>query len=264
MIYQVFILSFKAILRDKFNIGLLFIAFFFLLIPGISTLSLRQVTPLAITLSLSLSSFILLISTVFLGGTFLWKDIERKNIYSILGMPITRSSYILGKYLGICTFILLISLFLTVLTASVILIATSAYPSPQPIIWSNIFCASAFNFLKYCLLISIAFLFSTVSTSFFLPLFGTITTYLTCSTTQSVFDYIHTEQGQQLPLFSKILAKGFYYTLPNFSAFDLSSHAIYGLPINESTIFLTTIYGITYIVITLSLSCVVFSRRELQ
>lgn len=264
MILQVFIISFKAIIRDKFNLGLLFIAFLFFVIPSISTLSLRQVTPLAITLSLSLTSFILLISAVFLGGTSLWKDIERKNIFSVLGMPITRPSYILGKYMGVCSFLLLVSLILTTLVMSAIWVTAASYPPTRPILWNNILWAIFFGVLKYCLLISIAFLFSAVSTSFFLPLFGTITVYVTCNATQGVYDYIHTDQGQQLSVFATLLVKIFYYTLPNFSAFDLSTQAIYGLAIDTNALLLTSLYGLTYIGIILGLTCVIFSRRELQ
>ncbi|AGF78813.1 hypothetical protein UWK_02273 [Desulfocapsa sulfexigens DSM 10523] len=262
--FSVFLISFKGVLRDKLYQGIVCTAVIFLTIPAASTFSLRQVAALATTLSLSLTSFILLLISVFLGGTSLWKDIERKYVYSTLGMPITRTSYLLGKYFGIIGFVLITALFLAIMTVGAIWFAAAAYPPDRPILWNNIAIAIFFDALKYSLLIAIAFVLSSVSTSFFLPIFGTIATYLAGSATQEVFDYIHTDQGQQLSVVTIQVAKYLYYILPNFSAFDLSSQATYGLTLNSSSLLLITSYGVSYIGIILGIACLLFSQREMQ
>lgn len=262
--YSVLLISFKGILRDKLYQGIVLTTVLFLTIPATSTFSLRQVAALATTLSLSLTSFILLLISVFLGGTSLWKDIERKYVYSALGMPMRRSSYLVGKYLGICGFLFLTACVLGLMAIAAVYFAAAAYPPDKPILWANLGWAILLDGLKYSLLVAVAFMLSTLSTSFFLPIFGTIAVFLAGSATQEVFDYLHTTQGQELPATTIATAKALYFLLPNLSAFDLSTHAIYGLPISTPGLLLVLGYGICYISILLCLACLFFSRRDLQ
>ncbi len=51
-------ITLKGIFRDRVFHGILVTAVLFLIIPSIATLSMRQVTELSLTLSLSLISFI--------------------------------------------------------------------------------------------------------------------------------------------------------------------------------------------------------------
>lgn len=225
----------------------------------------RQVTELAITLSLSLTSFLLLLLAIFLGGTSLWKDLERRYTQSVLGCtPISRTSYVLGKYFGISLFLTLTALLLGGMSLAAIWFTASAYPPDRPLLWQNIAVAVLFDTLKYVLLIAVAFLFSTVSTSFFLPIFGTIATFLAGSATQGVFEYLHTAQGAESTALMKKSALFFYYVLPNFSAFDLKANAIYSLPLDAGGLLLTMAYGMVYIAILLTVTSVLFARRELR
>ena len=256
--------TFKGVLRDKVYHGILLIACLFLFIPSASAFSMRQVTQLGITLSLSLTSFLLLLLAVFLGGTSLWKDMERRYTHSVLGgTPISRSSYMLGKYCGVSLFIMLTALLLGLMSLAAIWFTAMAYPPDRPLLWLNILLAVFFDALKYALLVAVAFLLSTVSTSFFLPIFGTIATFLAGSATQNVYDYLHTAQGAQLSAGIRTTALLFYYLLPNFSAFDLKTNAIYSLPLDPGGLLLTFAYAVAYIAILLTAASLLFTRREL-
>jgi ABC-type transport system involved in multi-copper enzyme maturation permease subunit len=114
------------------------------------------------------------------------------------------------------------------------------------------------------LLVAIAFLFSTVSTSFFLPVFGTVAIFLVGSASQEAYDFVTTESGQKLPQLVKVAAKLFYYLLPNFSAFDLKLNAIYGLPVSFYGLILTLIYFLVYTAIVLFIATLLFAQRELK
>ncbi len=262
-VLDIFLITFKGVFRDRVFRGILMAAVIFLFIPSVSSLSMRQVTELSITLSLSLISFILLLLSVFMGGTSLWKDIERRYTFSVMGLPITRTSYVLGKFGGISGFILLTSLFFTIMTSGAVSFASTIYPPGRQIIWTNIFLAIFFDSLKYVLLIAFAFLFSSISTSFFLPIFGTISIFLAGTASQEVYDFIHSQSGQKLPLYLKKIGVVLYYVLPNFSAFDLKVNAIYGVGLSPSGIVLTACYFIIYTSLVLALSALIFSRREL-
>lgn len=262
--FPVFLATFKGVIRDRVLRGVLATALLFLLVPVISSLSMRQVVELSITLSLGLFSFILLLLTVFLGATSLWKDFERRYTFSVLGLPLSRRSYLFGKFCGMAAFIVVSALILGAAVVAVVWVSALLYPPAQPVAWANLVLAVLFVVLKYLLLLGFAFLFSTVSTSFFLPVFGTIAMYLTGNVTQEMYDYLQTEAaGQTLSPLVQNLAQIFYYLLPNFGAFDLQLQATYGLALSFPGILLTVLYASVYLTILLYLASMIFQRREL-
>jgi Cu-processing system permease protein len=257
-------ITLKGIFRDRVFQGIMVTACVFLLIPGIASLSMRQVTELSLTLSLSLLSFIMLLLSVFLGATSLWKDIERRYTFSVLGLPLSRQSYLLGRFGGTALFVLLTAAVLGIAACGVVAYTSSVYPPDRPIVWGTMALCILFDALKYILLIAVAFLLSSFSTSFFLPVFGTIATFLAGGVTQQVYDYIHSPTSQKLSPVVKQIATGLYYLLPNFGAFDMKVNAIYSLPIPANGMLLTVSYFLVYVGILLSLAAAIFSRREMR
>ncbi|MBT1070409.1 ABC transporter permease [Pelotalea chapellei] len=257
-------ITLKGIFRDKVFQGIMVTALMFLFIPIFASLSMRQVTELTITLSLSLISFILLLLSVFLGGTSLWKDIERRYTFSVLGLPLSRRSYLLGRFGGTALFVIIAASVLGIAAFCVVAYSSSIYPSDRPIVWGSMILCILFDALKYILLIAFAFLLSTVSTSFFLPVFGTIAMFVTGGVTQQVYEYIHSPASKTLSPFLKQTATALYYIIPNFGAFDLKLYAIYGLPLPANGLLMTSAYFVVYVGLLLSVSSSIFTRREMR
>lgn len=257
-------ITLKGIFRDRIFQGIMALAVLFLCIPAAASLSMRQVTELSTTLSLSLTSFILLLLAVFLGATSIWKDIERRYTFSVLSLPISRTTYLLGRFLGIALFMLLTALVIGAFSVAVIKVATIMYPPTRDVLWSVVFAAILFSAFKYILLVAVTMLLATVSTSFFLPIFGTICIYLSGSITQQVYDYLHTPSAEKsLSLFVRHAASVFYYLLPNLSAFDMKVNAIYAIPLTMNGIFITVCYFVVYTAVLLAVGAILFGRREM-
>jgi len=254
----------KWALRDRIFHAVLGVeVVLFLLVPTFSLFSMRQIQELSITLSLSIISFTLLILATLLGASTVWRDIERRYAASVLTLPAPRSAFIIGKFAGTAIILLFTAVSLGLVSALAIKISSLQYPSELSINWLNIFSSVFTDALKYILLAALATFFSTISTSFFLPIFGTISAYLAGNVSQEVFEYITGNSAHSIhPLF-RILVRGLYYILPNFSAFNLKVNAIYGLPISFYGLALTVIYFIVYTSIVLTLSIIIFKRREL-
>lgn len=257
------LITLKGVLRDRVLHGILVVALLFVFVPSVSSLSMRQVSELSITLSLSLLSSVLLLVTVFLGATTLGKDIERRFVYSALGLPISRGEYLLGRFLGIVVFLIGCAILFAVTTLLVVWYSSGIYPSDRAIQWGNILVAIGFILLQYLLLTSLAFLFASLSTSFFLPFFGTISVYFVGCSVQGVYEYIHSSAGAKLPVTIRGVVEVLYFLVPNFSAFDLKIQAVYGLQLDGKGLLLTFVYFLVYAAITLSLSVLIFRRREL-
>jgi ABC-type transport system involved in multi-copper enzyme maturation permease subunit len=258
-------LTLKGIFRDRIFQGIMALALLFLGIPSAASLSMRQVTELSITLSLSLISFILLLLSVFLGATSIWKDVERRYTFSVLSLPISRGGYIVGRFLGICLFLMLTSVSLGLVACCVIKFASMGYPPSRPVAWDIIVTSILFDAMKYIIVVAVALLVSSISTSFFLPIFGTIAIFLSGTITQQVYDFIHSPSGSKEinPLMQKI-AMLVYYMLPNLSGFDLKVNAIYSIPISPKGMALSIGYFIVYCGILVTAATLLFARREMK
>ena len=257
-------ITLRATLRDRVLHMLLGAGFFILLlVPAFSLFSMRQVQELAITLVLSIISLFLLVSAVLLGTSSIWRDIECHSTASVLGLPISRTAYVLGKFFGTAFFLSLSSFFLGMVSSAVMALAAAQYPAQQPILWGTFAYAVFFYSCKYILLAAVALLFSAISTSFFLPVFGTIAIFMAGSASQEVMAYLSSDKVVQLSAVSKSVTKALYYILPNFSAFDLNVYAIYSLPLPLFGLAYTFAYFLVYTAIILLLAAWSFAKREL-
>lgn len=254
----------RGIFRDRVFQGIIALAVLFLFIPSVASLSMRQVTELSITLSLSLITFILLLLSVFLGGTSLWRDMERRYTFSVLSLPLSRTSYLLGRFLGMVLFLVLTSAFLGTMASLSIKFSATLYPAERPVEWGLLALTLVFIIFKYILLIGVALLLSTVSTSFFLPIFGTICVFLASGVTQQVYEYVNSAAAQTITPFFKIIVGLVYYLLPNLSGFDLKVNAIYGIAPNGIGLVVTAAYFFAYTLILLGASAQLFNRREMK
>lgn len=264
MIGDLYRLNLKWIVRDRVLQALAGVTILLLLlVPAFSVLSMRQVQELSITLSLSFISFVLLILSTILGASSIWRDIEKRYTSAVLTLPCSRASYIMGKFLAIAVCIAACATVFFIISAIAVMFSSGLYPSSSPIRWIHFVNAIFFDVLKYILLAAIAILLSSFSTSFFLPIFGTISLLLAGNASQEVFDFVTTDvTGSKMSSIVLYAAKGLYYIIPNFGAFNFKVAAIYPVPLNLHGILYTFLYFLIYTGIVLVISVKVFSRRE--
>ena len=86
---------------------------------------------------------------------------------------------------------------------------------------------------------------------------------MTGSASQDVFEYVSGAEGARIALFARVLIKGVYYIIPNFSAFNFNLQAIYPLPVHFSDLLFILAYFIAYTGLALAGANWLFSRREL-
>lgn len=255
----------KSIFRDRLLYAVFGVAIVMLLsVLALSSFSMRQVQELAITFTLSTISAVLLVVSLLLGASSIWRDIEKRYTSGLLALPISRSEYVLSKFFSCVIFLVVCSVILGLCGGFVIYVASSTYPSDVPIHWMNIFLAMLGILQKYVLLTAITILFSSISTSFYLPFFSGLVVYLCGTSSQEVFEYVTGGFGVDISPVILHAVKIFYYLLPNFSAFNLQVYAVYGLDIPIDGLLLTPLYFILYVSILLPVAIFSFNRRELS
>ena len=257
--------TFRGGVRTKVFITLLVLSViaFLVIIPSFASFSMRQTREVATSLSLSLISFVLLVLALFLGIQLIYKDIEQRITHFVLSQPISRESYILGKFTGLSLIILLSSLILAVFSTITLVVADRLYTADLPIRWGNYFTAVTMEGIKTLVIAAFVILFSSFSTNVFLPLFGTIGVYIVGNTSQSIYDYIQSAYGEKLPYVTVLVSKIAYYIFPNLTLYDYKFYAIYNLDVSSRSVFIAIVYGVLYMAIILSISILVFRRREM-
>jgi ABC-type transport system involved in multi-copper enzyme maturation permease subunit len=256
--------SLKGFLRDRVFQGIMAVSVLFFIIPAVSNISMRQISELSISISLSLVSFVLLLLSIFIGGTTLWRDMERRYTFSVLGLPLSRTSYLFGRFLGVAACLVLAAVFMGTCSLLIIKFVSSTYPPDRAISWLNIIFALFFDLLKYLLLVGLSFLFSSFSTSFFLPVFSSISFFVLGTVSQQVYDYIHSPMGEGLSSVVRHAGTVFYYIIPNFTLFDLKSYAVYAIEIPFKGIWLPCGYFIVVLSIMLMTASAIFSKRDFK
>lgn len=264
MIAELYRINLKWIVRDRIVQALAGLALLLIvLVPAFSVLSMRQVQELSITLSLSCISVVLFVLSTLLGASSVWRDVEKRYILSLLPLPYSRASYLLGKFMAISVCLVCSAVVFTVVAAVAIWFSSGLYPSASPINWGAIVVAISFDVMKYILLAALALLMSCFCTSFFLPIFGTISLLLAGNASQEVYEFItKNATGAKMSIVLRSAVKMLYYLIPNFNAFNLKVSAIYPVPFKVEGLLYTLVYFVVYTGIVLTVSIMIFSRRE--
>lgn len=101
-IYAIALNTFREAVRDRVLYALLGAGVSVVLFAlALGELSLHQESRVVEDLGLAAVSLFSAWTSIFLGSSLLYKEIERKTLYVILPKPISRAEFLLGKYLGI-------------------------------------------------------------------------------------------------------------------------------------------------------------------
>ena len=256
--------TFKGGVRDRLLSGV-FVAALLLLftMPLFSSFSMREVTGVALTYSLSVVSAVGVLFTLFAGGNLIARDIQSRTIYSIATLPVSRTSYLLQKYLGFALLLLCAVGILGVLNLAGLYFMAAAYPPDRPIAWANYLLCLLFDYEKLLLLSSVLILCSSFATSTFLPVLLTLAVYAVGESTEKVKFFIETVNGvKNVSPSVRAVSQVVYYVFPNLSLFDLKSQAIYSLPPDAKALCFTAAYGVGYCTVMLVLACITFAKRD--
>lgn len=264
-ILNIAVVTLKGGLRTKVFVTIVILSVIasLIIIPSFASFSMRQIREVATSLSLSLISFVLVVLTLFLGVHLIYRDIEQRITYFTLSLPVSRESFLLGKFTGLSMIIIVSAIILSCMSSISLIIGDRLYAGDMPVRWDIYFAAVVMELIKTLVIGAFVILFSSFSTNIFLPLFGTIGIYIIGSVSQSIYDYIHTAYGKTLPQITVIVSKIVYYVFPNLTLYDYKFYAIYNLKVSPGSFIIAITYGLLYIAICLSASILVFRKREM-
>ena len=211
----------------------------------------------------SISIFGLLIA-IFIGIGLVWKEVEKRSIYTLLPKPMRRQEFLLGKYFGL---VLTLVINIAVMTAAFYLVlalmrllepgidAVSAAPATDAAMLKAI----ALVVVELMLVTAIALFFSTFSSPF-LSAMLTLAVWLIGHFNDDLRNYGATISSR----LAASIARGVYYVVPNFAAFDVKLQVVHGQAVPLRYMALTSAYGLTYVAFVLLGAVIIFSKRDFK
>ena len=257
---------FRESVRDKVLYNLVFFAV--LLIGAsllLSQLTAGQDVKIIKDLGLAATSMFGLFIAVFVGIGLVWKEVERRSVYSLLAKPIRRRDFILGKYLGL---VLTLAVNIAIMAAALYaVLAYQAWITPPELAaaWEAsaadpaLLVAIGLIFLQLTLVTAIALFFSTFSS----PLLSAALTFGLYVIGHFNADLRNFEQVVDSPAVAWI-ARALYYLLPNLAPFDVKAQVVHGQAIAPGYVLLTAAYAVVYVAMLLVAASWVFSRKDFK
>ncbi|MDF5734078.1 MAG: ABC transporter permease subunit [Rhizonema sp. PD38] len=202
---------------------------------------------------LAVMSVLGLIVAVFVGTGLINKEIEKRTILVLIAKPVSRSEFIIGKYLGLLA---VLGSLIATMTAIYLAFLQFGHVAHQT---ASILIAAVFLFLQFCLITAVALTLS-VFTSSLLATALTFAVYLMGNITQYLLKFGRLGHNPRI----EHLTQGLYLILPDLSRLDLKNDAVYGLGAlpNLSALSLNAVYALLYSAMLLAFAVVIFSRRE--
>ncbi|MFY9804410.1 MAG: ABC transporter permease [Candidatus Acidiferrales bacterium] len=248
--------TFREAVRDRVLYNLIFFA---LMMIGaailVGEISIGVDRMVIINLGLSAISIFGIIMAIFIGVGLVYKEMEKRTLYSLLAKPIRRWEFLVGKFAG-----LLLTLVVNTFLMSLGLAAALYYVSRTFERWDvTILVAIYFILLELALITALALFFSCFSS----PLLSTL--YTLGIYVVGVFAPGIKQVGEytQNPAAASA-ARFVYYLLPNFHNFNVIAAAAHGEAIPFSLIWHNTLYAVLYVAAILVAASAVFSGRNLK
>lgn len=191
------------------------------------------------------------LTAIFVGVGLVFKEIERRTIYTIVTKPIHRHQFIVGKYLGL---VLTLAVNTAVMTAgfyALLLVRGSATP--------RLLIAIGMSFVEFLVVTAIAVFFSSFSTPILSGIF-TLSAYVLGHLSWSLL-LLRDRIGEG---FGATLCEWLYRLLPNLERFNVKAEVVHDLVLPASRVGWSAFYGVAWTSLILVAAALAFSRRDFQ
>lgn len=241
--------TFREAIRDR--ILYLLMAFALVLIVVSRLLSLLTVgdeEKIIKDVGLSAISLFGVLTAVFVGVSLVFKEIERRTVYTLLANPVRRWQFVTGKFLG-----LLAVLAMNVALMSAALFGVLWLRGEQP--WPLV-AAVALILVELAVIASFALLFSSITN----PILAALMTFAT---------YVMGHLSWSLMLLKEklsgagaVLCDVVYWLTPNLERLNIKAEAVHGISLASGRVAFALIYGLAYALVVLVVACIAFERKD--
>ncbi len=243
--------TFKEAIRDR----ILYLLFFFAAVALVFSRLLAVLTVgdrVKIIKDVGLASISLfgVLMAIMVGTGLVYKEIDKKTIYTLLSKPIQRWQFLLGKFFG-----LVLTLFIMILAMSLIFLVIVLLHTGR--VEGLMLLAILFIFIELVLITAVAILFSCFSTPILSSIFA-LSFYLIGHLSWGLETLILKTQ----PGAARTFLRGLSAVLPDLENFNFKTEIVHGLTIDPRFYFFSAAYGLVYTLFILTLAVMIFRKRD--
>jgi ABC-type transport system involved in multi-copper enzyme maturation permease subunit len=247
--------TYREAVRDRVLYNLIVFALLIVgsaLLFGQISISIERIVLINMGLT-SISLFGIVIS-IFIGIGLVWKEIERRTLYTVLAHPVKRWEFIFGKYLGLLGTLTLNAILMAIGFFAALLYLSHAFSRPDLYILVAIY----FILLQFMVMTAVAMLYSTYSS----PLLSSIFAF--CTFVIGTFsEDLHTFAAGATGV-AKWVITVVAYLIPNFSSLNVISQVAHGTPVAPALVLHNTVYAVTYSLVLLLCAAAIFENRNFK
>jgi ABC-type transport system involved in multi-copper enzyme maturation permease subunit len=248
--------AFRESIRDRVLYNLiLFVLILVIASVFVSDLSLDMESQFTAALGLSAMVVFGALIAIFIGVGLVYKEIDKRTIYSLLSKPVHRHEFILGKYAGLCLTLLVNTAVMVLATELALLYVNGKFVPLQ----TAVLAASFLLYLELVLLVAVALMFSSFSTPMLAALFS-FAVYVIGHFSKDLL-VMASLSGSAT---TRVVLTLLYYVLPNLSNFGFITEASHGRIVPAGVAVSATAYAILYIGILLSAAVLIFQKRNFK
>jgi Cu-processing system permease protein len=189
---------------------------------------------------------------IFVGVNLIYKDVDRRTVYTILSKPLSRTEFLLGKYVGL---VLTIWMQMAIMIAAFVGVSL-ATGAPLTEAHTAAFFLTA---VELALVVALATLFSAFTTPM-LASFSAGGLWFVGHLTRDLRDIGASSDIESVRRVTGLLHR----ILPDLDSFNLGVEAAHGLAVTASDVWLPLVYGAGYIAILLVGASTLFERRDFR
>jgi Cu-processing system permease protein len=248
--------TFREAVRDRVLYNLVFFALMMMaaavLVGGVSIGIERDVI---VNLGLSAISIFGIVMAIFIGVGLVYKEIEKRTLYSLLAKPVQRWQFLVGKFAGLLLTLAVNTGFMMIGLAAALFYVTRKFERGDGTIVISIY----FILLELALITALALFFSCFSSPMLSTLY-TLGIYVAGVFSPDIRDIGVVTNNPTV----KAVAKLTYYILPNFHNFNVIAAAAHKEAIPFALIWQNTLYAAIYVAVVLIAASAIFSGRDLK
>ncbi len=248
--------TFREAVRDRVLYNLIFFALMMIgaaVLVGQISLGIERIV--IINLGLSAISIFGIIMAIFIGVGLVYKEMEKRTLYSLLAKPIRRWEFLVGKFAGLLLTLVVNTALMTLGLAAALYFVSRKFERAD----GTILVAVYFILLELALVTALALFFSCFSS----PMLSTL--YTLGIYVAGVFSPDMQGISQFTPNWAvAAVARFLYYVLPNFHNFNVIDAAGHGDAVPFALIWHNTLYAALYVMLILVAASAVFSGRNLK
>lgn len=255
-IFAIALNTFREAVRDRILYNLIGFALLLIVTAVLfGEISIGIQTLILINLGLSAITFFGVAIAIFTGIGLVYKEMDKRTLYTILAKPVRRYEFILGKYAGLGLTLLVNTMLMAAGFFAALWYVRGTLQAEDGWLLAVIY----FIFLQFLLVIALALLFSTFST----PALSAGFTFGLFLAGNFAADLRELGSAVKAPWLDVVMT-GIYYLVPNFRNFNVITQAAHGQEVPFQLLLYNTAYAAIYIGLVVGASILIFERRNLK